>query len=202
MKLLLVTAALLFAQFGFAAKTAEIKVDAPALPFSVKDQDGKTQTLEGYKGKWVVLEWYNQQCPYVKKHYGVKNMQTLQKTYTEKGVVWLTVSTSGKGKEGYIDPKKATELYKTAGMSSTALLLDTDGSMGKTYGAKTTPHMFVINPEGTVVYAGAIDSNDSADPKTIPGAKNFVASALDAGLNGKPIEQKTSKPYGCSVKYN
>lgn len=202
MKLAFVTAALLFAQFGFAAKLQEIKVDAPAPTFSVKDHAGKTQTLADYKGKWVVLEWYNEQCPYVKKHYGSKNMQNLQKTYTDKGVAWLTISTSAKGKEGYIDPKKAKALYAAAGMSSTALLLDTDGKMGTTYGAVTTPHMFVINPEGHVVYAGAIDSNDSADPKTIEGAKNYVASALDAGMGGKPIETKTSKPYGCSVKYN
>lgn len=202
MKLMFITAALLFAQMGLAAKLQEIKVDAPAPAFSVKDQAGKNQTLADYKGKWVVLEWYNEQCPYVKKHYGSKNMQNLQKTYTEKGVAWLTISTSAKGKEGYVDPKKAKALYASAGMSSTALLLDSDGAMGNTYGALTTPHMFVINPEGTVVYAGAIDNNDSADPKTIQGAKNYVAAALDAGMGGNPIETKNSKPYGCSVKYN
>lgn len=180
---------------------AEVKVDAPAPTFSETDQAGKMQSLEANKGKWVVLEWYNEGCPYVKKHYGSQNMQNLQKTYTGKGVVWYTVATSAKGQQGYVDPKEAAQKLKEAGMSSTALLLDADGTMGKAYGAKVTPHMFVINPEGKVVYAGAIDSNDSSDPKTIASSTNYVVAALDAGLAGKPIAQKTSKPYGCSVKY-
>lgn len=188
--------------FAAATSFAEVKVDAPAPVFAEKDQTGKEHTLAGYKGKWVVLEWYNEDCPYVRKHYGAQNMQKLQKTYADKGVVWLTVATSAQGQQGYIDPKTAADHIKKAGINATALLLDADGTMGKAYGAKTTPHMFVINPEGKVVYAGAIDSNDSADSKTIAKATNYVAAALDAGMNGKPIAQKTSKPYGCSVKYN
>lgn len=181
--------------------SAEVKIDAPAPTFSEKDQTGKIQSLESNKGKWVVLEWYNEDCPYVVKHYGAKNMQKLQSTYVDKGVVWYTVATSAEGKQGYISPKEAEQKRTIAGMKSSGLLLDSDGSMGRAYGAKTTPHMFVINPEGKVVYAGAIDNNDSADPKTISKATNYVAQALDAGLAGKPIAQKTSKPYGCSVKY-
>lgn len=180
---------------------AEVKLDAPAPNFSEIDHAGKTHTLEANKGKWVVLEWYNESCPFVKKHYGTKNMQNLQKTYTDKGVVWYTVATSAEGKQGYVAPKEAEQKRKAAGMHSTALLLDADGTMGKAYSAKTTPHMFIINPEGKVAYAGAIDSNDSSDAKTIASATNYVSAALDAGMAGKPIDQKSTKPYGCSVKY-
>lgn len=198
MKALLVACALFVSSAAF----AEVKVGAAAPTFSEKDQAGKTHSLDTHKGKWVVLEWYNEGCPYVKKHYGSKNMQTLQKTYTGKGVVWLTVATSPEGKQGYVDPKTAAQHIKTAGMNSSALLLDADGTMGRAYDAKTTPHMFVINPEGKVVYAGAIDSNDSADPKTIQGSTNYVSQALDAAMGGKPVTTASTKPYGCSVKYN
>lgn len=195
-------AIMLLAQISFAAKMTELKVDTAAPTFTAKTQEGKEIKLVDYKGKWVVMEWYNEGCPYVKKHYGSKNMQTLQKTYTDKGAVWLTVATSAKGEQGYVAPEKAKDAFKTAGMNSTALLLDAEGTIGKTYGAVTTPHMFVINPEGKLVYAGAIDSDSSSDPAKIPGAINYVASALDEGMSGKTITKKTSKPYGCSVKYN
>lgn len=198
MKMLLLATAVLFVTPAF----AELKVGDTAPAFSRPDQTGKTHTLDSSKGKWTVLEWYNEDCPFVKKHYGSNNMQGLQKKYTEKGVVWLTVSTSAKDKEGYIDPKQAAAKMKSAGMVSTALLLDTDGTMGKAYDAKTTPHMFVINPEGKIAYMGAIDSNSSADPKVIAKSDNYVAQALDAALGGKAIAKTSSKPYGCGVKYN
>lgn len=185
----------------FSVAYAEVKIGAPAPSFSEKDQSGKLRTLKDFKGKWVVLEWYNAGCPYVKKHYKSNNMQALQKRYTEKGVKWLTVSTSAKGKQGYVAPKLAMAEMKDSGMNSSALLLDADGTMGRAYDAKTTPHMYVINPEGNVVYAGAIDSNDSSSPKTIKGATNYVAEALDASLAGKPIKTVSTKAYGCSVKY-
>ncbi len=198
MKSLFVTMTLLF---SFVV-SAEVKVGAPAPMFSETDHMGKTQSLSSLKGKWVVLEWYNEGCPYVKKHYGSKNMQSIQKKYTDKGVVWLTVATSPKGQQGYVDPKTASDHMKTAGMNSSALLLDSDGTMGKAYDAKTTPHMFVINPDGNVVYAGAIDDNDSSDPSTISGAKNYVTEALDSAMAGKQIAKASTKPYGCGVKYN
>ena len=180
---------------------AEVKVDAPAPTFSEADSNGKTHSLEEYKGKWLVLEWFNKDCPYVVKHYGSKNMQGLQRDYTGKGVAWLTVISSAEGKQGHLSPAEALAEAKKSESAATATLLDVDGNMGRTYGAKTTPHMFVINPEGKVVYAGAIDSNNSSDPKTIAKAKNYVREALDAGLGGKTVAVKSTKPYGCSVKY-
>ncbi|MBC7661187.1 MAG: thioredoxin family protein [Chitinophagaceae bacterium] len=173
--------------------------DAPN--FEVKDASGKTQKLSDYKGKWVVLEWFNKGCPFVKKQYSSNTMQKLQKTYTDKGVVWLTVNSSAKGKEGYVEPTQALADAKERGASPTAILIDTDGKVGHAFGAKTTPHMFVITPDQKVAYAGAIDDNDSADPKVIPQSKNYVAAALDSGLAGKPIATVSSRPYGCGVKY-
>lgn len=198
MKSVLVALTLLLSSSGF----AEVTVGAAAPKFSEVDHAGKTHSLDTHKGKWVVLEWYNEGCPYVKKHYGSKNMQSLQQKYTGKGVVWLTVATSAEGQQGYVPPKEAAQKRTAAGMNSSALLLDADGTMGRAYDAKTTPHMFVIDPKGIVVYAGAIDNNDSADPAKIPTSTNYVSSALDAALAGKPIAVASSKPYGCSVKYN
>lgn len=200
MKSMIFSALLVFAAGAF----AEVKVDAAAPDFSVKDANGKVQTLKDYKGKWLVLEWYNKDCPFVKKHYGSNNMQALQKDYTGKGVAWLSVISSAKGKQGYLEPKEAVKNSKKVASAASAILLDTDGKMGHDYDASTTPHMFVINPEGNVVYAGAIDDNDSSDPKTIKGAKNFVREALDAGMSPqkREIAVKTHKPYGCSVKYD
>lgn len=173
--------------------------DAPA--FEAKDSTGKTHKLTDFKGKWVVLEWYNKDCPYVKKHYGSQNMQKLQKTYTGKGVQWLSVISSAKGKQGHLTPAEAVKNAKETNSSATAALIDESGAMGKEYGAKTTPHMFVINPQGKVVYAGGIDDNDSADSAVIAKSKNFVAVALDESLAGKAVTTSSARPYGCSVKY-
>ena len=199
MKAFAVSTILVFAYCSF----AEVKVDGPAPDFSVMDATGKTQNLSNYRGKWLVLEWYNKDCPFVKKHYGSKNMQGIQKEYAKKGVAWLSVISSAKGKQGYLEPKEAVTNAKTVASSATAILLDSDGKMGHTYDAKTTPHMFVINPQGSVVYAGAIDDNDSSDPESLKGATNFVKAALDAGMSpqAKAIEVKSHPPYGCSVKY-
>lgn len=196
---LLATFAVFCLTVGSAFADAVPGEKAPA--FEVKDANGKTQKLSDYKGKWLVLEWFNKECPYVKKHYGSQNMQKLQKTYADKGVAWLTVNSSAPGKQGYADGKQALKDAKQRDAHPTALLLDPSGTMGKAYGAKTTPHMFVINPEQVVVYAGAIDNNDSADPATIATSKNYVAAALDSGLAGKPVETASSRPYGCGVKY-
>lgn len=188
---------------GFAsASVAEVKVDTAAPEFAVKDAAGKTHSLKEQKGKWVVLEWYNKDCPYVRKHYDPKNMQTLQERYTGKGVSWFTVISSAKGKQGYLETAEVAPNFTKENAKPTAVLLDVDGKMGKAYGAKTTPHMFVINPEGKVVYAGAIDDNNSADASVIPKSKNYVAMALDAGMAGKAIDKKTTAAYGCAVKYN
>lgn len=182
---------------------SEIKVGAPAPSFMEQDQNGKMRSLNEFKGSWLVLEWFNEGCPYVKKHYSSNNMQKLQQKYTAAGVKWLTVASSAKGKQGYVDPTKAIDQIKRVNMKPTALLLDADGTMGMTYGAKTTPHMFIINPGGVVVYAGAIDSNSSADPATINGAENYVVKVLDAAMSGKAaVAVSSTSPYGCSVKYN
>lgn len=180
---------------------AQAVAGQPAPAFETKDSTGKTQKLSDYKGKWVVLEWFNKDCPYVKKHYGSNNMQKLQKTYTGKGVQWLTVASSAKGKQGHMTADEAKKVFADNKGSPTAVLLDEEGKIGKAYDAKTTPHMFVINPEGKVVYAGAIDDNDSADAAVIAKSKNLVASALDEVLAGKTVTTASSRPYGCSVKY-
>lgn len=191
--------ALAFFAPGISLAAAKVNEAAPA--FTGTDAGGKAHKLSDYKGKWVVLEWYNKDCPYVKKHYGSGNMQALQTEFTGKGVQWLTVISSAKGTQGYLDPKAALKDSADAKAAASALLIDEAGKIGKAYGAKTTPHMFVINPEGKVVYAGAIDDNDSSNPEVIAKSKNYVVAALNAGLEGKPIEVSSTRPYGCSVKY-
>lgn len=173
----------------------------PAPNFELKDATGKTRTLADAKGKWLVLEWFNKDCPYVKKHYDSNNMQSLQKTYTDKKVVWYTVVSSAKGKQGNQSPADALKTATEKKSAATAVLLDEEGTMGKAYGAKTTPHMFVIDPAGSVVYAGGIDDNDSSDESVIASSKNYVIAALDSGMNGKKIEVASARPYGCSIKY-
>lgn len=197
----------LFALVVAAILAGPILAQADAIPgqaaplFEGKDAHGKTQKLSSYKGKWVVLEWFNKDCPYVKKHYDSGNMPKLQKEYTGKGVIWLTVLSSAKGKQGYTDGPEALKVAADKKSAASDLILDPTGTIGKAYGAKTTPHMFVINPEGKVIYAGAIDDNDSADPAVIAASKNYVRVALDEAMAGKPVTTATSRPYGCSVKY-
>ncbi|WP_250459922.1 thioredoxin family protein [Microbulbifer litoralis] len=170
--------------------------------FSEVDAAGKTHALGDYKGEWLVVEWFNKDCPYVRKHYGSGNMQALQKKYTGEEINWLTVISSARGKQGYLEPAQALEVARSHKLNASApFLLDADGSMGRAYGAKTTPHMFIINPQGEVVYAGAIDDNDSANPAVIADSTNYVAAALDASLSGEAVDVASSRAYGCSVKY-
>ncbi|HKW14779.1 MAG TPA: thioredoxin family protein [Candidatus Krumholzibacteria bacterium] len=176
-------------------------IDQKAPDFSLAGIDGKTYKLSDFKGKYVVLEWNNLDCPFVKKHYGSGNMQALQKKYTDKGVVWLTICSSAQGKQGYYEPAALQDMTKERKLSSTAYLRDADGTVGKEYGAKTTPSMFVVNPDGNLIYAGAIDDKPSTDPNDIPGANNYVAACLDASLAGKPVATHSTVSYGCSVKY-
>ena len=191
------------ALFALPALAMAVAVPGEKAPdFSEVDAKGETRSLQDYKGQWLVLEWFNKDCPYVKKHYGSGNMQALQKKYTSEEINWLTVISSAKGKQGYLEPAQALEVAESHNLSASApFLLDADGSMGRAYGAKTTPHMFIINPEGKVVYAGAIDDNDSANPAVIPQSANYVAAALDASLNGGDVAVASSRAYGCSVKY-
>jgi peroxiredoxin len=180
---------------------ADAVVGQPAPAFTLTDSNGKSHSLASFRGKTVVLEWWNHECPFVAKHYGSGNMQKLQKEWTGKGVVWLTVSSSAPGKQGFVDAAKANALMKEKGGASTAVLLDHDGKAGKAYGAKTTPHMFVIDAKGTLVYAGGIDDKPSTDQADVATAKNHVSAALAELLAGKPVTTATSAPYGCGVKY-
>ncbi len=177
------------------------KVGTAAPDFSAPDTNGKTHSLSDFKGKYVVLEWFNPECPFVKKHYGSGNMQKLQKEYTDKGVVWLSVDSSAPGLEGNLTPEEANKKMAEWKTHSTAFLLDSDGKVGQAYGAKNTPNMVVINPEGKIVYEGAIDSKATPNPADIPSSTNYVKVALDESLAGKPVETPTTRPYGCSVKY-
>jgi peroxiredoxin len=173
----------------------------PAPPFEVKDARGHVQKLSDYQGKWLVLEWFNKDCPYVRKHYGSGSMQGLQQRYATQGVAWLSVISSAPGKQGYVEPVEALDTVKTTKSAAFQVLLDPSGTMGKAYGAKTTPHIFVIDPMGTVVYAGGIDDNDSANPAVIPTSKNYVSAALDAALAGQKVVTASARPYGCHVQY-
>ncbi|MGE3540202.1 MAG: thioredoxin family protein [Candidatus Tectimicrobiota bacterium] len=193
--------ALLFLLCLPALALADAVPGKPAPAFEIKDAHGQVQKLSDYQGKWLVLEWYNKDCPYVRKHYGSGNMQTLQQRYTSQGVAWLSVISSAPGKQGYQEPMEALDTAKTTKSAALQVLLDTSGTMGKAYGAKTTPHMFVIDPQGTVVYAGGIDDNDSSNPAVIPTSKNYVSAALDAALAGQKIATASARPYGCHVQY-
>lgn len=183
------------------AAIASVKVGEAAPDFTVASDSGKPVKLSDYKGKYVVLEWTNEGCPFVQKHYSKGNMQSLQKEFTGKDVVWLTAFSSAAGKQGHVDAagaKKFAADYKTA---STAALLDDSGTVGKLFDAKTTPHMYLVDPVGKLIYAGAIDDTPSADASDIPNSKNFVKLALNEALAGKPVSTPTAKPYGCSIKY-
>lgn len=174
---------------------------AEAPDFTLTDTNGNEHSLSDFEGKVVVLEWFNSGCPFVKKHYVKGNMQSLQETYTGKGVVWLTVCSSGPGKQGHDTAEGHNKKIEDWKIKSTAFLIDEDGKVGKAYGAKTTPHMYVIDSEGELVYQGAIDDKRSVNPNDIPKSKNHVREALDAVLAGDDVEVATTKAYGCSVKY-
>lgn len=184
----------------FAADSPAVGAKAP--DFSLSDTSGKKHQLSDFKGKYVVLEWFNPECPFVKKHYGSDNMQKLQQQFTDKGVVWLTIDSSAPGKEGYLTAEQGNSTMKSWKTHMTALLMDPDGKAGRAYGAKNTPHMFIVNPEGKLVYQGAIDSKPSPNPNDIPQSTNYVKVALEESMAGKPVSNPSTKPYGCSVKYN
>jgi peroxiredoxin len=197
---LLLTAVIVFAAGAlYAADVPPVGSAAP--DFSAPDANGKTHSLSEYKGKYVVLEWFNPECPFVKKHYGSDNMQKLQREYTSKGVVWLTIDSNAPGTEGNLTADQAQKVMNSWKTKMTALLLDPESNVAKLYGAKNTPDMVVINPEGKIVYEGAIDSKASPNPADIPSSTNYVKAALDESLAGKPVSNAQTKPYGCSVKY-
>lgn len=180
---------------------APATVGQKAPDFTLVDATGKKRSLADYQGKYVVLEWVNFDCPFVRKHYGTKNMQGLQTRYTGQDVVWLSICSSAPGNQGYFEGEALTKRISSEGMKSTAYLIDADGAVGRRYEAKTTPDMFVINPKGVLIYAGAIDDHPSTKPEDVQGAANYVSDALSLSMSGKPVSTSWTKSYGCSVKY-
>ncbi len=172
--------------------------NSTAPDFNGVDSKGQTQTLAQYRGKYVVLEWANRGCPYEQKQYGSGNMERLQREWTAKGVVWLSIISSAPGQQGYVSPAEENSYLREMKAAPTAAILDPNGTIGQLYEAKTTPHMFVIDPAGKVIYQGAIDDKPMEDPA---GAHNYVSAALEAAMAGKPVEKPVTRSYGCSVKY-
>ena len=184
-----------------AAAYAAPEIGKPAPDFSATDSNGKTVKLSDFRGKPVVLEWTNDGCPYVGKHYSSGNMQTLQKDAAAKGVIWLTIISSAPGSQGYVTGNEANALTTARGAAPAAVLLDPEGDVGHLYDARTTPHMFIVNKDGALVYMGGIDNKATTDVADIQTAKNYVRAALDELAAGEPIENAITRPYGCSVKY-
>jgi len=181
------------------AHKASVGKSAPE--FTLVDAVGKKHSLSDYKGKYVVLEWINFGCPFVRKHYGSGNMQKLQAKYTKKDVVWLSICSSAPGKEGYYKGDALLAKIKKAHTHASAYLVDADGTVGHLYNARTTPNMYIINPKGKLIYAGAIDDKPSTNQNDIKGAVNYVDAALVSALAGEKIAHSKSVPYGCSIKY-
>jgi alkyl hydroperoxide reductase subunit AhpC len=177
------------------------KIGEAAPDFTATASNGKTIHLADYRGKYVVLEWHNNGCPYVGKHYRSGNMQRLQKEWTGKGVIWLTILSSAPGKQGYVTASEENDYLTKMQAAPTAALLDPTGEIGHLYDAKTSPQMVVINPEGILIYSGAIDDKPTTDLQDVPTATNYVSLALEESMAGKPVQTSTTRPYGCSVKY-
>jgi peroxiredoxin len=194
------TAAMLLGTLAMPA-AAQAVLGAPAPAFTAVDTQGKTVQLSDWRGKTVVLEWVNPGCPYVRKHYSVQNMQATQKAAVDKGVVWLTINSTSTDASDYLKPAQMAAWMREQKAAATATLMDADGKVGRAYGARTTPHMYVIDPKGVLVYAGAIDNKPTPRSSDIPGATNHVNQALAEVLAGKPVTVAATQPYGCSVKY-
>src|SRR5947209_4989596 len=190
-----------FALLALVAVALAVRVGDAAPDFTASDSNGQTHRLADYRGKYVVLEWHNQGCPYTKKHYESGNMQRLQKEWTAKGVVWLTVISSAPGTQGYVTAPEENEYLQKMNAMPTAVIMDPGGSLGHLYAAKTTPHMFVIDPSGTLIYNGAIDDHPTSDQADIANSKNYISAALEQATGGKPVAEAATRPYGCSVKY-
>jgi len=197
----LLTGIIVVGLLAFSHQTQAAEVGKPAPEFKLKDAQGKEVSLSSFKGKTVVLEWVNFDCPFVKKFYSANEMQKLQVDYTSKGVIWLSVCSSAPGKQGNFAPAEISKRIEASKAKMSAYLIDETGAVGKLYGAKTTPHMFIIAPDGTLAYAGGIDNVKSVDSADIPKAENYVKKALDEILLGKAVSTSTSAPYGCGVKY-
>lgn len=198
MRLFISFLAMLFVNGAYAAgaKTGELAPD-----FYLNGADGKVYKLSDFKGKTIILEWFNNECPYVKKFYDSKTMQGMQALALSKGNVWLTLISSAPGKQGHATAEEALKIAEERAMKNTAVLLDESGNVGKLYGAKTTPHMFIVDKDGKLVYQGALDDRPSTRPESLNGSQNYVAEALVAIEKGQPLKNGNTAPYGCSVKY-
>ena len=177
------------------------KVGQPAPAFQAVDADGKTRNLSEFTGKTVILEWTNHDCPYVRKHYNSATMQTLQKDMAKEGIVWLSVVSSPVGEQGYVDGTAAKDLTAKRDAAPAAVLLDPNSKVARAYGATTTPHMYIVDPKGTLAYMGAIDDKPSSNPASLNGAKSYVRQAVAELKAGKPVSEAATKSYGCAVKY-
>ena len=186
-----------------APQAGELKPGDKAPEFSATGSDGKVYKSSVFtrEHRVIVLEWFNKDCPYVHKFYDSKTMQGLQEKAVADKVVWLTIASSAEGKEGHLDANEAAKVRTEKGMNSTALLLDGKGTIARAYGAKTTPHMFIIDKKGRIAYAGALDDRPSALPKSLDGAENYVTEALTSLAKGEPVKTPSTAPYGCGVKY-
>ena len=198
-RILIILCATLWGWAGLASAAATVGQAAP--DFTLKDATGKTVKLSDFKGKHVVLEWTNPGCPFVQKHYNSGNMPATQKDATGKGVVWLAINSTEKAHRDYLEPPKLVAWKKERQSAPSAILMDEEGTVGKAYGARTTPHMYIVNPQGQLIYAGGIDSIPSASADDIPKATNYVKVGVAEALAGKPLTASTTRPYGCSIKY-
>jgi peroxiredoxin len=185
--------------FGIAQ--AALAPGQPAPDFTLTGIDGKQHKLSDFRGKVVVLEWFNSECPFVQKHYESGNMQGLQARYSAKGVVWVGINSTNPRHSNYRDPARSRAILKEWKSSPSVFLLDPDGNVGQAYGARTTPHMYIVDPAGRLAYMGGIDDKASISQRDIPSARNYVAAALDEMLAGKAVSQTNTRPYGCSIKY-
>ena len=197
---LLATAALAVATLP-ASSHAQAVVGSPAPGFTATDSHGQAHSLSEYRGKFVVLEWHNHDCPYTRKHYASGNMEALQKEWTAKGVVWFTVISSAPGLQGYMTDAEENSYLEKMHADPTAVLMDPEGKLGRLYDAKTTPEMYVIDPQGKLIYEGAIDNRPTPDESDIKGADNYLNDALTEAMEGKQVAVEYTRPYGCSVKY-
>ncbi len=195
----LVAACLMMSLAVIARAAVETGNTAPG--FTLTSVDGKAVSLSEFRGKYVVLEWFNSECPFVQKHYDSGNMQALQAKYRQKDVIWLTINSTNPEHSNFRDGKRSAEIMANWKGSPTGLLLDPDGTVGQAYGARTTPHMYIVDPQGTLVYRGGIDDKPSFSQRDIPVAKNYVAAALDELMAGQPVSEADTRPYGCSIKY-